>query len=82
MLRWDKHGVWLCIRRLHMHKGYFRWPRVNETAWPLTPDELNWVVSGVDWQRVKEHDLTKWVFPDVSGTASKPTITLWALLQI
>ncbi|EBD6544466.1 IS66 family insertion sequence element accessory protein TnpB [Salmonella enterica] len=23
VLRWDKHGVWLCVHRLH--KGYFRW---------------------------------------------------------
>ena len=22
VLRWDKHGVWLCARRLH--KGHFR----------------------------------------------------------
>ena len=27
VLRWDKHGVWLCVRRLH--KGHFRWPRAN-----------------------------------------------------
>ncbi|MFP1592126.1 IS66 family insertion sequence element accessory protein TnpB [Escherichia coli] len=38
VLRWDKHGVWLCTRRLH--KGSFRWPRANDVAWHLTPDEL------------------------------------------
>lgn len=67
VLRWDKHGVWLCVRRLH--KGHFRWPRANEAAWSLTPDEFNWLVSGVDWQQVKGHDLTKWVFRDASGPA-------------
>ncbi|EPS2546848.1 TPA: IS66 family insertion sequence element accessory protein TnpB [Escherichia coli] len=58
VLRWDKHGVWLCTRRLH--KGSFRWPRANDAAWHLTPDEFNWLIAGVDWQQVKGHDLTKW----------------------
>lgn len=74
VLRWDKHGVWLCVRRLH--KGHFRWPRANEAARTLTPDEFSWLVSGVDWQQVKGHDLTKWVFRDASESASKATITL------
>lgn len=60
VLRWDKHGVWLCTRRLH--KGSFRWPRANDAAWHLTPDEFNWLTAGVDWQQVKGHDLTKWVW--------------------
>ena len=60
VLRWDKHGVWLCTRRLH--KGSFRWPRANDAAWHLTPDEFNWLIAGVDWQQVKGHDLTKWVW--------------------
>lgn len=58
VLRWDKHGVWLCTRRLH--KGSFRLPRANDAAWHLTPDEFNWLIAGVDWQQVKGHDLTKW----------------------
>ena len=74
VLRWDKHGVWLCVRRLH--KGHFRWPRANEAAWTLTPDEFNWLVSGVDWQQVKGHDLTKWVFRDAAEPAPKTCITL------
>ncbi|HAL1229556.1 TPA: IS66 family insertion sequence element accessory protein TnpB [Escherichia coli] len=60
VLRWDKHGVWLCTRRLH--KGSFRWPRANDAAWHLTPDEFNWLIAGVDWQQVKGHGLTKWVW--------------------
>lgn len=30
VLRWDKHGVWLCTRRLH--KGHFHWPRASDAA--------------------------------------------------
>lgn len=66
VLRWDKHGVWLCVRRLH--KGCFRWPRANDTAWSLTPDEFNWLITCVDWQQLNGHDLTKWVFRETPET--------------
>lgn len=49
-MRWDKHGVWLCVRRLH--KGHFRWPRAGDKAWSLTQDEFNWLITGVDWQQL------------------------------
>ncbi|EGT5658899.1 transposase, partial [Citrobacter braakii] len=65
--RWDKHGVWLCVRRLH--KGHFRWPRAGDNAWSLTQDEFNWLITGVDWQQLNGHDLTKWVFREESGSA-------------
>ena len=50
VLCWDKHGIWLCVRR--RYKGSFRWPRANDVAWVLTTDEFSWLVSGVDWQQV------------------------------
>lgn len=53
-------SVWLCVRRLH--KGHFRWPRAMSCP-VLTPDEFNWLVSGVDWQQVKGNDLAK-IFRD------------------
>lgn len=69
VLRWDKHGVWLCVRRLH--KGHFRWPRANEAAWSLTPDEFSWLVSGVavqeqvaGWQSPPPDPLYPVVYPD------------------
>ena len=62
VLRWDKHGVWLCARRLH--RGHFIWPRANDTAWSLTPDQFEWLISGVDWQQVEGDDLTKWVYKE------------------
>ncbi|HAV1831964.1 TPA: IS66 family insertion sequence element accessory protein TnpB, partial [Enterobacter hormaechei subsp. steigerwaltii] len=60
VLRWDKHGVWLCVRRLH--KGLFRWPKANNAAWHLSQDEFHWLITGVDWQQLNGHDLAKWVF--------------------
>ncbi|EEZ0359756.1 IS66 family insertion sequence element accessory protein TnpB [Escherichia coli] len=64
VLRQDKHGVWLCTRRLH--KGSFRWPHANDAAWHLTPEEFNWFIAGVDWLQVKGHELTKWVWQNES----------------
>ncbi|EKS4650166.1 IS66 family insertion sequence element accessory protein TnpB, partial [Salmonella enterica] len=28
--------------------------------------EFNWLITGVDWQQVKGHDLTKWVWQNES----------------
>lgn len=52
VLRWDKHGVWLCTRRLH--KGSFRWPRANDAAWHLTPDEFNWLIAVLTGSRLRD----------------------------
>ncbi|MKM03292.1 IS66 family insertion sequence hypothetical protein, partial [Salmonella enterica subsp. enterica] len=35
----------------------------------------SWLTSGIDWQQVKGHDLTKWVFRDTSESAAKTAIT-------
>ena len=59
VLRWDKHGVWLCTRRLH--RGHFAWPRAGETTWRLTPEQFAWLIKGVDWQQVDGADLSRWI---------------------
>ncbi|MFN1150289.1 IS66 family insertion sequence element accessory protein TnpB [Serratia liquefaciens] len=58
VLQWDKHGVWLCTRRLH--QGHFTWPRPGDTAWPLTAEQFAWLTKGVDWQQVEGLDLPGW----------------------
>lgn len=73
VLRWDKHGVWLCTRRLH--RGSFRWPRKGDATWHLTPDEFHWLVCGVDWPQVKGHDLAKWVYREPPPDAQHITVT-------
>ncbi|EAA8390844.1 IS66 family insertion sequence element accessory protein TnpB, partial [Salmonella enterica] len=35
----------------------------------LTQDEFNWLITGVDWQQLNGHDLTKWVFREESSSA-------------
>ncbi len=50
LLAWDRHGVWLCHRRLH--QGRFIWPNVTDASWTLTQAQFDWLTIGVDWQRL------------------------------
>lgn len=50
LLLWDGNGVWLCQRRLH--RGSFVWPKVNDKAFVITQTQWEWLVAGVDWQRL------------------------------
>lgn len=50
LLLWDGNGVWLCQRRLH--KGRFFWPKPDAVSFTLTEDQWQWLVAGVDWQRL------------------------------
>jgi transposase len=50
LLVWDGTGVWLCQRRLH--KGHFTWPTAEATVCRLSATQWQWLVSGVDWQRL------------------------------
>ena len=60
VLRWDKHGVWLCLRRLH--RGRFNWPRQGDEIWSLSQAQFDWLTKGIDWQKVAGDDLSKWHF--------------------
>ena len=46
----DAHGIWLCVRRLH--RGQFVWPRVDEVLCTLSLAQFEWLIAGVDWQRM------------------------------
>jgi transposase len=50
VLVWDGTGVWLCQRRLH--RGRFVWPQPGEPRFLLTAAQWDWLVAGVDWQRL------------------------------
>lgn len=58
VLQWDKHGVWLCGRRLH--RGHFTWPRRGDETWQMTAEQFSWLVRGVDWQQVDGLVLPQW----------------------
>ncbi|EAB9741765.1 hypothetical protein B5N75_22355 [Salmonella enterica] len=53
-------NVWMPSLTLHVRsypllriaKGSFRWPRSDNAAWHLTPDEFNWLIADVDWLQV------------------------------
>lgn len=46
----DAQGVWLCTRRLH--QGSFVFPRLHDPVCALSPAQFDWLVAGVDWQRM------------------------------
>jgi transposase len=58
LLIWDGTGVWLCQRRLH--KGHFIWPTADTTVAMLTAAQWQWLVSGVDWQRLDAAPPAHW----------------------
>jgi transposase len=58
LLIWDGTGVWLCQRRLH--KGHFIWPTAESTVAMLTATQWQWLVSGVDWQRLDAAPPAHW----------------------
>lgn len=55
---WDGNGVWLCLRRLH--RGQFVWPTADATSWQLTAEQWQWLVAGVDWQRLSAPAPSQW----------------------
>lgn len=58
LLLWDGNGVWLCQRRLH--RGGFVWPAPGETSFSMTPAQWQWLIAGVDWQRLSAAPRTDW----------------------
>lgn len=48
----DGQGVWLCVRRLH--DGKFHWPGAGDTRCALSREQFDWLVAGVDWQRLSQ----------------------------
>jgi len=50
LLLWDGNGVWLCQRRLH--RGGFVWPKAEARCFSLSLEQWQWLVAGVDWQRL------------------------------
>lgn len=50
LLLWDGNGVWLCQRRLH--RGSFVWPKVGDKCFSISQAQWQWLIAGVDWQRL------------------------------
>lgn len=58
LLLWDSNGVWLCQRRLH--RGGFVWPKVTEACFSISQAQLQWLIAGVDWQRLSAAPPAHW----------------------
>jgi transposase len=58
LLVWDGNGVWLCQRRLH--QGSFVWPKVQEAGFVLSQAQWEWLIAGVDWQRLPAKPRVDW----------------------
>lgn len=50
LLCWDGTGVWVAQRRLH--RGGFVWPAVGATEVTVDEAQWQWLIAGVDWQRL------------------------------
>jgi transposase len=58
LLVWDGNGVWLCQRRLH--RGRFVWPKVTDASFSITQEQWQWLIAGVDWQRLSAVPFAHW----------------------
>ena len=58
LLVWDGTGVWLCQRRLH--SGHFIWPTADVPVCMLGTAQWQWLISGVDWQRLDAVPPAQW----------------------
>ena len=58
LLLWDGNGVWLCQRRLH--RGGFVWPKTHDACCSVSQAQWEWLVSGVDWQRLSAVPKADW----------------------
>ena len=50
VLVYDGVGMWLCSRRLQA--GGFAWPGDAAGSMTLTPEQFDWLVAGLPWQRL------------------------------
>ena len=58
LLIWDGTGVWCCQRRLH--RGAFVWPSVDDPCCVITQAQWDWLIKGVDWQRLTAQVPAHW----------------------
>ncbi|MBF6651197.1 IS66 family insertion sequence element accessory protein TnpB [Methylobacter sp. BlB1] len=58
LLLWDGNGVWLCQRRLH--RGHFVWLQAHDACFSITQAQWQWLIAGVDWQRLSALPPADW----------------------
>lgn len=58
VLVWDGTGVWRCPRL--RHQGHCVWPGAGETVFTLAANQWQWLITGVDWQRLEAAPPAHW----------------------
>lgn len=58
LLLWDGNGVWCCQRRLH--RGHFIWPKAADACFSISQAQWQWLIAGVDWQRLSATPKVDW----------------------
>ncbi len=48
ILMWEPDGFVLLYKRLSVIQGRYRWPRNRDEVMPLTWQQLDWLLSGLD----------------------------------
>lgn len=48
ILMWEPDGFVLLYKRLSVIRGRYRWPRNRDEVMPLTWQQLDWLLSGLD----------------------------------
>ena len=51
ILYWEKNGYWLCYKRLE--KERFKKPKIIEKAKEITIEQMQWLLSGLDIEKIK-----------------------------
>lgn len=53
ILYWDKTGFCLWYKRLEKDK--FKWPRKGDAVLPLTAEQFDWLLRGLDIEKLTPH---------------------------
>ena len=53
LLYWERNGFVLWYKRLESER--FRWPRLEQSSLSLSPNELSWLLDGIDIGQLKPH---------------------------
>jgi transposase len=43
-----------------LHQGSFVWPKVGDAVFALTQAQWQWLIAGVDWQRLSAQPHAEW----------------------
>ena len=58
MIYWEDDGFWMLYRRREVSKHKF--PRIKDDAVELSPQQLQWLLSGLDFSRVPPKETLKY----------------------